>query len=179
MKREYEELPGTILKSIWARDFEERDGTWDEPCEIIKEGRDLADTTPIEVLMKLHKTPTASKPAGRAFNSQMKTNDLNFVHSSNGLPHAIFSSKSTQVKWAASWFPEADRLHWHFNFSQFFPDLRNWSQGRSLSLSFLTSFWASSTCVVFELWAWQSCRTFLSLLSFEIWIYILLLNMFA
>jgi len=86
MKREYEELPGTILKNILAREFEERDGTWEEPNmaqhieggkwglgEIIKERRDKADITPIEVLMKLHKTPIASRPVGRALNSQMKT----------------------------------------------------------------------------------------------------------
>ena len=41
--------------------------------EIIKERRDKADITPIEVLMKLHKTPIASRPVGRALNSQMKT----------------------------------------------------------------------------------------------------------
>ena len=34
--------------------------------------RDEASITPIEVLMKLHKT-LASRPVGRAFNSQMKT----------------------------------------------------------------------------------------------------------
>jgi len=83
--REYEELPGTILKNILGRDFEKRDGTWDEPNmaqhieggkwglgEIIKESRDKADVTPIEVLMKLHKTPLTSRPVGRAMNSQMK-----------------------------------------------------------------------------------------------------------
>ncbi len=39
---------------------------------LVKERRDKASTTPIEVLMKLHKTPIASRPADRAFNSQMK-----------------------------------------------------------------------------------------------------------
>ena len=86
MPREYEELPGTILKNLLARKFEERDGTWDEPNmaqhaqggkwglgEVIKERRDKAGVTPIEVLMKLHKTPIASRPVGRAFNSQMRT----------------------------------------------------------------------------------------------------------
>ncbi len=76
MKREYEELPGTILKNILTREFEERDGTWDEPNmsqhieggkrgigEIIKERRDKVDITPIEVLMKYHKTPIASRSA--------------------------------------------------------------------------------------------------------------------
>ena len=32
----------------------------------------MARITPIEVLMKLHKTPIASRPVGRAYNSQMK-----------------------------------------------------------------------------------------------------------
>jgi hypothetical protein len=40
--------------------------------EIIKERRDKIDVTPIEVLMKLHKTPVESRPVGRVFNSQMK-----------------------------------------------------------------------------------------------------------
>ena len=70
MPREYEELPGTILTNILAREFEERDGTWYEPImtqhteggkwvlgEVVKERRDKASMTPIEVLMKLHKTP--------------------------------------------------------------------------------------------------------------------------
>ena len=85
MKREYEVLPGTILRNILAREFEEKDGTWDKPNmaqhieggrwgmgDIIKERREKADITPIEVLMKLHKTPIQSRPVGRACNSQMK-----------------------------------------------------------------------------------------------------------
>jgi hypothetical protein len=85
MPREYEELPGTILTNILAREFEERDGTWNEPNmaqdakggkwglgKVVRERRDEASITPIEVLMKLHKT-LASRPVGRAFNSQMKT----------------------------------------------------------------------------------------------------------
>ena len=86
MPTEYEELPGTILTNLLAREFEERDGTWCEPNmaqhadggkwglgKVVKERRDEASITPIEVLMKLHKTPIASRPVGRAFNSQMKT----------------------------------------------------------------------------------------------------------
>jgi hypothetical protein len=42
---------------------------------VVKERRDKASITPIEVPMKLHKTPTASRPVGRAFNSQMKTHE--------------------------------------------------------------------------------------------------------
>jgi len=84
--RDYEELPGTILTNLLAREFEERDGSWYEPNmaqhadggkwglgKVVKERRDKASITPIEVLMKLHKTPVASRPVGRAFNSQMKT----------------------------------------------------------------------------------------------------------
>jgi hypothetical protein len=43
--------------------------------KVVKERRDKASITPIEVPMKLHKTPTASRPVGRAFNSQMKTHE--------------------------------------------------------------------------------------------------------
>ena len=86
MPEEYEELPGTILCNILARGFEQRgDGPWDEPNmaqqpeggtwglgEVVKERRDKAEITPIEVLMKLHKTPIKSRPVGRAMDSQMK-----------------------------------------------------------------------------------------------------------
>jgi hypothetical protein len=86
MPQEYEELPGTILCNILARGFEQRgDGTWDEPNmaqnteggtwglgEVVKERREKAEITPIEVLMKLHKTPIKSRPVGRAMDSQMK-----------------------------------------------------------------------------------------------------------
>ncbi len=41
--------------------------------KVVRERRDKASITPIEVLMKLHKPPIASRPVGRAFNSQMKT----------------------------------------------------------------------------------------------------------
>jgi hypothetical protein len=82
----YEELPGTILCNILARGFEQRgDGAWDEPDmaqqpeggtwglgEVVKERREKAEITPIEVLMKLHKTPIKSRPVGRAMDSQMK-----------------------------------------------------------------------------------------------------------
>ncbi len=84
--RDYEELPGTILTNSLAREFEERNGSWYEPNmaqhadggkwglgKVVKERRDKASITPIEVLMKLHKTPVASRPVGRASNSQMKT----------------------------------------------------------------------------------------------------------
>ena len=59
MPREYEELPGTILTNILAREFEERDGTWNEPNmaqdteggkwglgKIVRERRDTASITP-------------------------------------------------------------------------------------------------------------------------------------
>ena len=86
MPEKYEELPGTILCNILARGFEQRgDGTWDEPNmaqnteggtwglgEVVKERRDKAKITPIEVLMKLHKTPIKSRPVGRAMDSQTK-----------------------------------------------------------------------------------------------------------
>jgi hypothetical protein len=70
MPREYEELPDTILTILLGGEFEERDGTWYEPNmaqdaeggkwglgKVVKERRDKAGMTPIEVLMKLHKTP--------------------------------------------------------------------------------------------------------------------------
>ena len=40
--------------------------------ELVKERRSTTRITPIEVLMKLHKTPIASRPVGRAYKSQMK-----------------------------------------------------------------------------------------------------------
>ena len=40
--------------------------------DLVKERRSTTRITPIEVLMKLHKTPIASRPVGRAYNSQMK-----------------------------------------------------------------------------------------------------------
>jgi hypothetical protein len=85
MKKEYEELPGTILTNLLVREFEEGDGSWYEPnmaqheergkwelAQTVKERRDGARTTPIEVLMRLYKTPIPSRPVGRAYNSQMK-----------------------------------------------------------------------------------------------------------
>ena len=78
-------LPGTILTNLLAREFEKGDGSWYEPNmaqheeggewglgEIVKERRDAARITPIEVLMGLHKTPIVSRPVGRAYNCQMK-----------------------------------------------------------------------------------------------------------
>ena len=59
MSGEYEELPGTILTNILAREFEERDGTWNEPNmtqhteggkwglgKVVRERRDKASITP-------------------------------------------------------------------------------------------------------------------------------------
>ena len=78
-------LPGTILTNLLAREFEKGDGSWYEPNmaqheeggkwgsgEIVKERRDAARITPLEVLMGLHKTPIVSRPVGRAYNCQMK-----------------------------------------------------------------------------------------------------------
>ena len=58
---------------------EERDGTWNDPNmsqydeggkwglgRVVKERRDKAKMTPIEVLMKLHKPPIVSRPVGRS-----------------------------------------------------------------------------------------------------------------
>ena len=39
---------------------------------VIKDRKDNARITPIEVLMTLHKDPIASRPIGRAYHSQMK-----------------------------------------------------------------------------------------------------------
>ena len=85
MPKKYEELPSTNLTNLLAREFEKGDGSWYEPNmeqhkeggewglgEIVKEMRGTARITPIEVLMKLHKTPIALRPVGRAYNSQMK-----------------------------------------------------------------------------------------------------------
>ena len=68
------------------REFEERDGTWNEPNmthhgeggqwglgRVVKERRDKTIMTLIEVLMKLHKTHIPSRPVDRVFNSQMNT----------------------------------------------------------------------------------------------------------
>ena len=81
MPKEYEELPGTILTNLLAREFE-GDGSWYEPNmaqheeggkwglgQIVKERKDAARITPIDILIK---TPVASRPVGRACNSQMK-----------------------------------------------------------------------------------------------------------
>ncbi len=68
--KEYEELPGTILTNLLVREFEKGDGSWYESNmtqykeggkwrlgEIVKERTDTVRITPIEVRMKLHKTP--------------------------------------------------------------------------------------------------------------------------
>ncbi len=73
--KKYEELTSTIPTNLLTREFEKGDGSWYEPNmsqhkeggkwglgEIVKERRGTAKITPIEVLMKLHKTPIDSRP---------------------------------------------------------------------------------------------------------------------